>query len=472
MFLLKRYRVEILKACLLLFLLVPSAWCASTPAVNDFLAKLNLRYYCLGREGVTSFECVLNPTIPQGVLQRFKETLKRDQVPKPEACVYVLQKTKYVLRVKEGQAEVLMGEPPPMGNELEDKAVRHEGLLFSNFYRQVIQDWVSNSMSPIFSDEDFTTRTFRVQKTAKGFDISGADKNLSAKFTFDADGKLSNISGVIKDVPFNLRTGYVPSTRGFVLRSLETKASDFHYQCAIDYGVVGNYYLPNKWTFDCLIPGVMTEADQFVLEFSQFQLNPSHDDTRIAVNVIGKVIEPTYHYDFSTNQIETVDKKWIPSRNKSEPGLTQILYFFGNQSRYEYHTSPGTSTIRFWVTEINVRFDIPKMDVFISSVYPRDSCPYKVIVDHENEHVSICKTTFEKYKAKIQVGLETDPDLPTAAKPWVVQSEREGKARLNQAIDNGLNRLGKAFWAEVSLKNATIDLMENYKRLQAKCVQW
>jgi hypothetical protein len=68
--------------------------------------------------------------------------------------------------------------------------------------------------------------------------------------------------------------------------------------------------------------------------------------------------------------------------------------------------------------------------------------------------------------------LENDTLLPTKEHPWKASTIKKAKYMLKAHLDETVNKVVKAFWAEAGLANAKIDLPSSYAEAQAKCTNW
>lgn len=190
------------------------------------------------------------------------------------------------------------------------------------------------------------------------------------------------------------------------------------------------------------------------------------------VHLTSKPIPIRYFHDHSTAQIEAMRHMFFHSNMMHNPGLTQAEHGLKTNFKLQGLQHGRNGPICVWVESVDIDFSWRRMDVYISSQYGRGSCPYQVILDHENQHVAINTRTFEKYRALMLQALRGATDIPTKAAPLVVQSLQGGKALITQRIDRAVMPLYEAFQRELLAENAKIDTLENYRRTQARCAQW
>lgn len=191
-----------------------------------------------------------------------------------------------------------------------------------------------------------------------------------------------------------------------------------------------------------------------------------------AIHLTSKPLKPRYFHDHSTAQIAAMRRQWYAARLTHTPGLTMADNRLDSRLKLQGMSHGKNGPVCAWVVSVNVDFSWTRMDVYISSKYPRGSCPYQVILAHENQHVAINTAAFEKYKALMLRALLSATDLPTKANPMMAPSMRQAKAILSSRVNGIVMPLYTEFKQELLAENAKIDTPENYKRTQALCPQW
>lgn len=119
---------------------------------------------------------------------------------------------------------------------------------------------------------------------------------------------------------------------------------------------------------------------------------------------------------------------------------------------------------------VEASWRITKLFVDIASEYPPGGCNYRVIRDHENQHVAFAHAAFQDWAPRIKSALQNaaagiGPRI-TKAGPAQTAKEIEGQlmAALRPAFDG--------FAADLKARNAAIDTMENYHRTATLCPKW
>ena len=184
-------------------------------------------------------------------------------------------------------------------------------------------------------------------------------------------------------------------------------------------------------------------------------------------------IEPRYFHNLSTAQIEGLQASVkLASRMLREPGLTAAEQALNTS--YQCGAEEDTRTHRFcvWADSVNVDFSYTKMDVYVSNQYAEGTCPYRVILAHEKQHVAINQRALAKYLALMRRALLKDRSIPTKNRPLPAYSFESGQKVVAQRVERVIQPLYDRYKNEVLRENRKIDTPANYRRTQAKCAEW
>lgn len=122
-----------------------------------------------------------------------------------------------------------------------------------------------------------------------------------------------------------------------------------------------------------------------------------------------------------------------------------------------------------YLTEVNVEFGWSRVEVYVPSEFPRGSCEYRTVLDHENQHVAINRRLLREFAPRMRARIET---ILRGYKPLAVRRP-EGSA--DAALDD-LNRQMSGMLREFeqlhASRNAAIDSPANYRALAAMCKDW
>src|ERR1700722_12458799 len=141
------------------------------------------------------------------------------------------------------------------------------------------------------------------------------------------------------------------------------------------------------------------------------QVSPQAGGIQGVLHFTSHTVAPSYHHDLSTAQIEGVNREWVPSRNQREPGLTTFHYGWKLAVDVQGLAPAEGGPVSIWVGAVNFDFFISQFDVYVSNQYAEGSCPYRVVLAHENNHVAINLKNFGKYSMILNQMLEEDNNL-------------------------------------------------------------
>jgi hypothetical protein len=197
-----------------------------------------------------------------------------------------------------------------------------------------------------------------------------------------------------------------------------------------------------------------------------------HFNPRSVFHVVTHPVQVLHFHNYTTHQIEQMRNVKFHNNLVHSPGVTLAEHEFKMDYQIgglEHHNGDGFCV---WVDSVDVSFSYSQMNVYVSSQYPEGSCPYRVILNHENQHVSIDQRVLAKYRTRIEWALKKSRSIPTKAHPLSVVSMNNGKAiiaaKLNQIVDPIL----QAYKNEIARENGKLDTPANYRRTQALCNNW
>ncbi len=197
-----------------------------------------------------------------------------------------------------------------------------------------------------------------------------------------------------------------------------------------------------------------------------------HFNSKSVFHVVTTPVQVRYFHNYTTAQIEGMRNLHFHNHLMHNPGLTlaehelKVDYQIGG---LEHENGDGYCV---WVESVNVDFSYKQMDVYISSQYPEGTCPYQVILNHENTHVAINQRALAKYRVLLERALKKSRAIPTRAHPMSVVSMNNGKAIINSRINAIVSRVTSAYKREVARENAKIDTPAAYRKTQALCNNW
>ncbi len=130
-------------------------------------------------------------------------------------------------------------------------------------------------------------------------------------------------------------------------------------------------------------------------------------------------------------------------------------------------TADGRYCAEIAAVEATLGYDV--IDVFIASEYPRGSCQYNAILDHERLHVMVFQDTLDRYYSRIEGALRRAAD---SAKPILARDPDRASRKLQAILERAAKPLFRDINKTLDQGNDALDTRENYEREQANCITW
>ncbi|CAA7623488.1 conserved exported hypothetical protein [Candidatus Terasakiella magnetica] len=122
------------------------------------------------------------------------------------------------------------------------------------------------------------------------------------------------------------------------------------------------------------------------------------------------------------------------------------------------------------LTRVDATWRIAVLSVDISAEYAPGTCHYRVVREHEEEHVTIARAVFQAWAPRMEAALHQSAERIA---PEV--SGGGGKAFAKQVIDRimaDLQPMMAAYRADLVSRNAAIDTPASYRATGARCRNW
>ena len=107
--------------------------------------------------------------------------------------------------------------------------------------------------------------------------------------------------------------------------------------------------------------------------------------------------------------------------------------------------------------------------VYIDRRYGKGSCEYRAVLEHENTHVSLYRSSLLRSQPELQRAVYS---AARGIKPIVVTSPDQGAKYVQKLMEKTLNPLVARMNRNAENANARIDTVTNYKRVQVRCRNW
>ena len=187
------------------------------------------------------------------------------------------------------------------------------------------------------------------------------------------------------------------------------------------------------------------------------------------VRLDAAMAEPVY---FRTmNKSEMTARHGLLMTGQTELGLTTSEVELEVRPKMWFQPQPGGGRGCAVLDSVDVVFRIEKVRVDIASDFPTDSCAYRVILDHENQHVAFTRQAFGAVLPEMRRLLAQSAALRRSQ--WVPAHSNEAALRAVLAgIEADIRPAYLDYQREARRLNASIDTPQSYRALHQRCRQW
>ncbi len=177
-----------------------------------------------------------------------------------------------------------------------------------------------------------------------------------------------------------------------------------------------------------------------------------------------------FKVDYGEAIYKKADKSFFSSRGTEHTlGLTASKF----QMSYQMRVQAKSNCI--YLDSLTVNYGYEDLTVYILDKYHEDSCEYREILAHENNHVFVHQEVLRRYKEKFAKVFETIME-EVAPVPFKIGdkdiSEKMNVIMLKIKNDSRLKELENNFNKKREKDNLSLDKKENYKIITSKCENW
>jgi hypothetical protein len=176
--------------------------------------------------------------------------------------------------------------------------------------------------------------------------------------------------------------------------------------------------------------------------------------------------EPRLHHDLG---IAELDGMTLHSPGTRVLGVADTGLEFGWSVHFEWR--PRSAGYCFWVrrTELAVRH--PSPDIYVAREYRRGTCPYRTILAHERQHMTISREQINRYLPRLRWVL-TSLRIPTGERPIFVTSAEAAKSEVRTLMKELAEPLFREMSQALRAAQAKLDTPASYRRLRKQCKKW
>ena len=127
-----------------------------------------------------------------------------------------------------------------------------------------------------------------------------------------------------------------------------------------------------------------------------------------------------------------------------------------------------------WIDRLTVDLtpEFGKIEVFVPSDYPEESCEYQQILQHELQHDETHRDVLAQAADDMRRALAKADYLPARGTPLAVADRPEAERRIEAMVDKITKPVFSGFQKTLKERQAVIDLPENYRWVTRRCSNW
>jgi hypothetical protein len=150
-------------------------------------------------------------------------------------------------------------------------------------------------------------------------------------------------------------------------------------------------------------------------------------------------------------------------------GLTNTELEFG--WHVQFAAVPVGNAYCFWVDRVDLSLGYPSPDIYVAREYRPGSCPYRAVLQHEEEHVAITRRIMEHYAPRLETAL-TSLLIPTGTRPKVVDSAEDAKGEMQALMKELVDPIYREMMAKLRQAHGELDSPRSYREARKRCPQW
>lgn len=122
-----------------------------------------------------------------------------------------------------------------------------------------------------------------------------------------------------------------------------------------------------------------------------------------------------------------------------------------------------------YIDRVDADFGWDRMEVYVAAEYKPGSCEYRMVLDHENQHVAINQRALGDSAPRVRAALEA---ILRDQGPLYVADASRGADQALTAIHTRMNGSLDAFQRTMAEGNGVIDTDSNYEAVSQMCEGW
>ncbi len=188
-------------------------------------------------------------------------------------------------------------------------------------------------------------------------------------------------------------------------------------------------------------------------------------ENNFSLRITDKVASPKVYTDVDINTFNDTSSHTF---TKFVLGFTQGSSELSSKLKFKYIKKDNQYCV--WLNDLELNFEIDKLDVYIPSDFKSNSCKFREVKKHEFEHVSIHKKTFYEYLSKLKELFKNHENKKDDA--ILVKHIETAKEIYQEELNSILENFQNDYHNELNKRQKQIDTDENYKEIASRCEKW
>jgi hypothetical protein len=122
-----------------------------------------------------------------------------------------------------------------------------------------------------------------------------------------------------------------------------------------------------------------------------------------------------------------------------------------------------------YLNRIDMSLGWERMDVYVASEFQPNTCEYRAVLDHENQHVRINETALKEFAPRFRAQLEK---VLSEQRPMFTASHAAATDAMLGAVKRRMSAYFDQFMQTMNARNAPLDSVSNYRETGKLCKNW
>ena len=193
---------------------------------------------------------------------------------------------------------------------------------------------------------------------------------------------------------------------------------------------------------------------------------------RHAVNVRFKMLtpDPIYNHRLNIGGIKNLfltRGRSISAAHERALGVTysEVVFYLEGNTRIV----PRSGGYCVYLETIGAEFGWKRMEVHIAREFPRGTCEYNAVLDHENQHVSIIRRALNDHAPRLRAELEREL---SRQQPLFTRNPQTAADAAVADLYGRMEGVVDRFQQMQAPRHAAIDSTKNYGAINDLCPNW